>query len=72
MVSEFDSQVQESRGKAQDALSKIPEIEQRISEARQKTTNAQEALAGAGTYAQTAKDQLEFAEKTDKVNTFSQ
>ncbi|XP_046665340.1 laminin subunit gamma-1 isoform X1 [Homalodisca vitripennis] len=63
-LQEFDSQVQQSKGKAQEALAKIPEIEEAISEAIRKTTNAQEALVGAGGYAQTAKQQLQFAENT--------
>lgn len=66
-VAEFDSQVQESKGKAQEALTQIPDIRAGIDEARQKTTNAQEAMARAGTYEETAKKQLEFAENTAQV-----
>ncbi|XP_054274289.1 laminin subunit gamma-1-like isoform X2 [Macrosteles quadrilineatus] len=75
-LQEFDSQVQKSKSKAQEAVSSIPDVEERISLAKQKTINAQEALAGAGSHAQTAQEQLKFANNTaqeaEKIKTLAE
>lgn len=43
----FDQLVKASKGKAEEALTKVPEIENMIEQAENKTTEAQDALSGA-------------------------
>jgi coxsackievirus/adenovirus receptor len=64
--------VQDSKYKAQDALSLVPEIRQLITDAENKTDNARQALAGAEHSAQTARDtareaQQKYAEQASDV-----
>lgn len=71
-LSEFDNQVQESRAQAPLALQQVPKIKQLIDEAKKKTDNARQALAGAQSNSQIARDsaqdaQLKYAEQASKV-----
>ena len=56
--------VQNSRGKAEDALKKVPDIEDSITEAERKTEEARDALSGAENDANDALSIAEMAEKT--------
>lgn len=72
VVLEFDQQVQDSKYKAEDALSLVPEIRQLITDAENKTDNAKQALAGAEHSAQAARDtaqeaQQKYAEQASNV-----
>lgn len=64
----FDSQVQDSKGKAEEALTTVPMIEKTIRQAQNMTTNAKEALAGAGDHEQNSKKLLESAESISQVD----
>lgn len=64
--------MQESKVEAPDALRQRPKIEQLIQEARVKTNDAHQALAGAKTNSQNARDtaqraQMGYAEQASKV-----
>lgn len=71
-VAGFDSLVQESKGKARDALSQADEIANLIHRAEQRTREAENALAGAEFDARKARDTAqqaqEHAEQASKVN----
>lgn len=60
----FDQVVQESKGKAEDALKKVPEIRRIIGEAETKTQAAENALTGAR---QDAIDAMNTAKQAQKV-----
>ncbi|ESP04836.1 hypothetical protein LOTGIDRAFT_211656 [Lottia gigantea] len=60
----FDELVQESKGKANDALTKIPDIERTIKEAEDTTKEAQNALSGAELDAQEAYRLAQEAQST--------
>lgn len=68
----FDSLVQESKGKARDALDQAGEIKKLIEHAEDRTQEAQNALAGAESDARVARDSAkqaqEHAEQASKVN----
>ena len=67
----FDSLVQESKGKARDALDQAGEIRNLIKHAEDRTQEAQNALAGAESDARVARDSAkqaqEYAEQASKV-----
>ena len=67
----FDSLVQESKGKARDALDQAAEIRNLIKHAEDRTQEAQNALAGAESDARVARDSAkqaqEYAEQASKV-----
>lgn len=63
----FDNLVQDSKGKSEVALQKIPGIEDAIRKAQQMTTNAKEALAGADDHTHAA-EVLQSAEGTKEVH----
>nr|CAD7454512.1 unnamed protein product [Timema tahoe] len=60
---EFDNQVQESKGAAQNALDSVPEIQRLIADAENKTHSAQRALQGAVDNAQRARDTAQDAQQ---------
>ncbi|KAH3798034.1 laminin subunit gamma-1-like [Dreissena polymorpha] len=60
----FNQVVQDSRGKAEDALEKVPEIEANIREAEARTQEARDALSGAGSDAAEA---LRIAQEAEKM-----
>ncbi|XP_034232146.1 laminin subunit gamma-1 isoform X2 [Thrips palmi] len=62
-LQKFEDQVQESRAQAPDALRQRPKIEQMIQEAIEKTHDAHQALAGAKTNSQIARDTAQKAQK---------
>ncbi|KAG8188781.1 hypothetical protein JTE90_009175 [Oedothorax gibbosus] len=59
----FDKLIQESKGRADEALKRIPEIEQVIGEAEEKTRSAEDALRGAEKDATESKDEAQTAEQ---------
>ena len=59
---EFDKKVKDSKAEAEEALKKIPQIEQNIDDAEQKTQEAYDNLAGAEKNANAAKDIAEMAQ----------
>jgi laminin gamma 1 len=62
-LKEFDATVQESRGRADDALKKVPEIDRLITDAEAKTGDAEQALEGALTDAIEARDVAKEAQR---------
>ncbi|XP_063244920.1 laminin subunit gamma-1 isoform X2 [Bacillus rossius redtenbacheri] len=62
-LQEFDKQVQDSKGAANEALKDVPEIKRLIAEAENKTRVAEAALQGAVANAQFARDKAQEAEQ---------
>ncbi|XP_011419247.3 laminin subunit gamma-1 [Magallana gigas] len=60
----FNKQVEESKGKAQDAIKKIPDIENLIKRAENKTQEARDALSGAESDANEALSLAQLAQVT--------
>ncbi|XP_054719317.1 laminin subunit gamma-1-like, partial [Uloborus diversus] len=60
----FDELIKESKGKADEALTKIPDIKQIIIDAEDKTRSAEEALSGAKLDAIESRDEAQRAEET--------
>lgn len=60
----FNKQVEESKGKAQDAIQKIPDIENLIKRAENKTQEARDALSGAESDANEALSLAQLAQVT--------
>lgn len=64
ILSDFDKQVQESHGEAENALNRVAEIERLIVEAEERTLDAENALTGAESDARDARDIAKEAQQT--------